>query len=99
MEQNTLERSVEKYLVRYVKACKGKSYKWVSPGNNGVPDRIVFINKQIWFIELKRPEGGVTSGLQQIVRRLIVSHGGRYANLKSKKEVDRWIGCIFTTTK
>ena len=34
------EKAVEAYLVKRMREIRGKAYKWVSPGNNGVPDRI-----------------------------------------------------------
>ena len=52
------ETEIEKKLVNDVKAAGGKAYKFVSPGNNGVPDRIViFPNSRPVFVELKTPSG------------------------------------------
>ncbi len=51
-----LESSLEQSLRKYVARCGGKAYKWVSPGNPGVPDRIcLFPGARIIFVELKRP--------------------------------------------
>ena len=36
-----LEKDIERKLVAGVKRAGGKAYKFVSPGNVGVPDRIV----------------------------------------------------------
>ena len=50
------EREVEKSLVRSVKRMGGICPKWVSPGLDGVPDRIVlFPGGRIGFVELKAP--------------------------------------------
>lgn len=50
----TLERTIERKLVAGVKAMGGIAYKWVSPGNTGVPDRIIiFPDGKIEFVELK----------------------------------------------
>lgn len=50
----TLERNIERKLVHGVNALGGIAYKWVSPGNTGVPDRIViFPDGKIEFVELK----------------------------------------------
>ena len=35
------EKDIEKILVAEVRKLGGRAYKWVSPGNDGVPDRIV----------------------------------------------------------
>ena len=52
-----IERDVEAKIRDYAKACGGKAYKFVSPGNRGVPDRIcVFPGAKILFVELKRPD-------------------------------------------
>ena len=50
------ERDVEKALVKAVQARGGICPKWVSPGLDGVPDRIVMLPKgRIGFVELKAP--------------------------------------------
>jgi hypothetical protein len=50
------EREVEKALVDAVKAAGGIAYKFVSPGNAGVPDRLVVLPEgKIGFVELKAP--------------------------------------------
>lgn len=50
------ERDVEKALVRAVQARGGICPKWVSPGLDGVPDRIVILpNGKLAFVELKAP--------------------------------------------
>ena len=52
------EKDIEKILVDGVKGTGGRAYKWVSPGNNGVPDRIVFLpGGRIIFVELKTDTG------------------------------------------
>lgn len=66
-----LEKDLEKKLVRWVEAHGGVAYKFVSPGNAGVPDRIViFPNKQPIFVELKSEDGQVTPLQSRQIRRL-----------------------------
>lgn len=56
------ESEIEKILVREVKRLGGRAYKWVSPGNDGVPDRIViFPHKSPIFVELKTKTGRLTA--------------------------------------
>lgn len=56
-----LEKDIEKILVNEVKKLGGRAYKWTSPGNDGVPDRIViFPNRAPVFVELKAEKGGLT---------------------------------------
>ena len=60
------EKEIEKRLVSGVKSLGGKAYKWVSPGNNGVPDRIVILpGKNPVFVELKTESGRLTA-LQEV---------------------------------
>ena len=50
------ERDVEKSLVRAVKKLGGLCPKFVSPGMDGVPDRIILMpGARIAFAELKAP--------------------------------------------
>ena len=51
-----LEKEIEQKLVTEVKKMRGICPKWVSPGLNGVPDRIVLLpDGKIAFVELKAP--------------------------------------------
>ena len=60
------EKEIEKILVAEVKKLGGRAYKWMSPGNDGVPDRIVvFPNRTPIFVELKA-DNGKLSALQQV---------------------------------
>ena len=59
------EKRVEALLVTGVKRMGGLAYKFVSPGNSGVPDRIILMpGGKIYFVELKR-EGGQLTNLQK----------------------------------
>ena len=54
MESKIRESEIEKTLREAVRAAGGRAYKFVSPGNRGVPDRIVcFPGKKLAFVELK----------------------------------------------
>ena len=61
-----LESEIEEILVNTVRGLGGRAYKWVSPGNAGVPDRMVILPdcKPI-FVELKTDTGQLTR-LQKI---------------------------------
>ena len=51
-----LEKHIERKLVAAVKARGGICPKWVSPGFDGVPDRLVFLPmKKFGMVELKAP--------------------------------------------
>ena len=50
------EKSIEKRLVIAIRKRRGLCPKWVSPGLDGVPDRIILLpGGRIAFAELKAP--------------------------------------------
>lgn len=50
------EKSIEQELVRAVRTAGGLCAKWVSPGLDGVPDRIVLMpGGRLAFVEVKAP--------------------------------------------
>lgn len=53
-----LERDLEKKLVLGIKKLGGKAFKFVSPGNVGVPDRLIVMPEgRMFFVELKTDTG------------------------------------------
>lgn len=51
-----LESKIESHLCKEAKKRGGVALKFVSPGMNGVPDRIVLLpNGKMGFVELKAP--------------------------------------------
>ena len=53
-----LEKEIEKRLCDGVKKLGGYAYKFTSPGNDGVPDRMVIMpGGDITFVELKTDTG------------------------------------------
>lgn len=71
-----LEWEIEDKLRKQVKRYGGRCLKWVSPGESGVPDRIVLLPKgRIVFVETKRPKGGVLSSLQKYWGRTLQDLG------------------------
>lgn len=69
------ESDIEKILVEGVRKLGGKAFKFVSPGNGGVPDRIVIMpGGRVYFVELKT-EVGRLSGRQKIQMRTLTRLG------------------------
>lgn len=66
-----LEKNIEEYFRDEIKKLGGRFYKFVSPGNSGVPDRIIFLPEgKIFFIEVKTKKG-TPSKLQKLqIKRL-----------------------------
>jgi len=85
-----IESKIEKYLFDEIKKVNGMCLKWVSPGNKGVPDRIIFLNKQIWFIELKSTTGERTK-LQEHFEKILLLYTRNYKVISSKEQVDTFI--------
>ena len=51
-----LEKDIESKLKNKVKKLGGRAYKFVSPGNSGIPDRLIILpGGKVGFAELKRP--------------------------------------------
>lgn len=65
-----LEKDVERLLVKGIKELGGVAYKFVSPGNSGVPDRVVVLpDGMVIFVELKTNTGRLSAiQTRQIVR-------------------------------
>ncbi len=84
------ERDIEKQLRVRVAALGGKAYKFSSPGNNGVPDRIILIKGKCYFVELKRP-GQDLSPRQKAVKKDFAKLGFEVYKLNSVEDVDKFL--------
>lgn len=85
------EKEVEKYFVWAVQKLGGITYKFKSPTQRGVTDRIACLPGGVtWFVELKT-EGGKLSALQQVHAHNLKSLHQNYACLWSKEHVDTWM--------
>lgn len=65
------ESEIEAKLVQGVKALGGKAYKFVSPGNVGVPDRIIVMpDGLLLFVELKTETGRLSKMQERQIAEL-----------------------------
>lgn len=82
------EKRTEAYLRDEVKRLRGRSYKWVSPGCSGVPDRIVVRpDGSVFFVELKS-EGQTSTKLQKKRQAELRTLGCTvYADIDTKEKV------------
>jgi len=70
-----LENTVEKLLVKRVKQLGGKAYKFSSPSNKAIPDRLCCLPRgRIIFVECKAP-GKTPTPLQWKVIRFLQGLG------------------------
>ena len=86
-----MEKDVERMLVKGMEKLGGKCYKWVSPNQNGVPDRIVLLPKGVViFVELKDYKGKI-SQVQKIQQKIIQNLGFQVYVLNSKERVSEFV--------
>lgn len=87
-----LESEIEKSLCKRVKEeLHGRAFKFVSPGFNGVPDRIVLVPMgRIYFVETKAP-GKKLRKLQTWVGGLIRDLGFTVLRIDTKEKVDDFV--------
>jgi hypothetical protein len=64
------ENKVERYLDDQVKQCGGLTRKWVSPGRDGVPDRIVVYDGEIHLVEVKTTDGELSEVQEREHKRI-----------------------------
>ncbi len=89
------EKDIEKYLKDEIKKVGGIAYKFVSPGNAGVPDRLVlFPDGLMFFIELKAP-GKKTRKIQDVQIDRIRRLGFKVEILDSKNKVDYFVKGLY----
>lgn len=85
------EREIEKKLVDGVRKLGGRAYKFVSPGNDGVPDRIVVLpGISPVFVELKT-ETGRLSSLQNVQIKKLKDLGQDVRVLYGLEDVKRFL--------
>ncbi len=65
-----LESTIEKKVSEYAKSKGWLSYKFVSPSNRGVPDRIYIKGGECIFIEFKAPKKKPTKLQDKIIERI-----------------------------
>ncbi|WHH58465.1 VRR-NUC domain-containing protein [Petroclostridium sp. X23] len=85
------EKVIEEYLRDRIKAIGGRAYKFVSPGNVGVPDRLILLpGGKVVFAELKAPGKKPTPNQTNQIKR-ILNLGFDVHIIDSKYGVDKLI--------
>ena len=91
MELSRREASVERSFCDRLKRSGCLVYKFISPGNNGVPDRIVITPEgSVIFVELKT-EIGRLRGEQKSQIRKLKRHGQDGRVSYGADEVDQFV--------
>lgn len=84
------ENKVEKYLNDKLTALGGVTRKWVSPGRDGVPDRICILNGTVWLVEVKTL-GGELSKAQSREHARLSNAGAKVFTVYGEAGVDDFI--------
>ena len=93
------ESEIERYFVWAVQSLGGVTYKFRSPTQRGVADRIACMpNGETWFVELKT-KGGRLAPLQKIFAADMQRLGQLYICLWSTEGVDEWASRYDLTKK
>ena len=93
-ETGMKERDIEVLLREGVKQLGGKAYKWVSPGNAGVPDRIVVLpGGKVIFVELKQENGRLTR-LQKAQQQTLCGMGAAVVTLRGAEDVNMYFNVL-----
>lgn len=83
------EKQIERKLVNAVKAAGGIAPKFVSPGYDGMPDRLLLLpNSRIAFVEVKVP-GEKPKPLQMARHRLLRKLGFKVYVLDAVTDIDK----------
>jgi len=85
------ENVIEGYLRDRVKPVGGRAFKFISPGNSGVPDRLVLLpGGRCIFVELKAP-GKEPTPIQFLQHKKLRALGFNVLVIDSKEMVDEFI--------
>jgi streptogramin lyase len=91
------EKTIEEYLTWAVERVGGVTFKFRSPSQRGVADRIVCLpNGDTWFIELKT-DAGRLSPLQKVFASVMQQTNQKYKVLWSTEQVDAFVASVSRT--
>lgn len=86
-----LEKDIESWLNKQVEKMGGLAFKFVSPGNPGVPDRIYILpNGRVWFVELKQQLGKVAN-IQKKQRQRLLELGCNYRLVRGMDDARAYV--------
>jgi hypothetical protein len=88
------ESVIEMALTKQVKQMGGKALKFISPGNTGMPDRLVLLPKgKLGFIEVKAPSK-VPRPLQLARHKMLESLGFQVHVLDNCEQIEEILNAI-----
>lgn len=90
-DDSCLEREIEAKFTRELKKRNCLVYKFISPGNDGVPDRIVVTpSGRVLFVELKQKKGKLRA-TQRVQLRRLLAHRAYVDVLAGAADVDTFL--------
>jgi hypothetical protein len=85
------ESEIETYFCWAVMRLGGVTYKFKSPTQRGVADRIACLpGGMTWFVELKQPKGRLSALQKEFALEMRIASQD-YAVLWTKQMIDDWI--------
>lgn len=88
------ETLIEAHLKKRAAKLGGLALKIVPSGRAGFPDRLVILPPgQLWFAELKTPEGAL-SPIQKVIHARLRKMGVEVVVLHDRDAIDRWLNSI-----
>jgi hypothetical protein len=85
------ESAIEKRFVKEVEKRGGKAPKWVSPGNRGVPDRLVILpDGRTVYVEMKAP-GKKLQPLQEKWARMLREMGHKVWKIDCLEDIEDFV--------
>jgi hypothetical protein len=91
------ERRVETYLDEQVTALGGLTRKWVSPGRDGVPDRICIVKGHFYLVEVKTIDGHLSPAQVREHKRLREA-GAEVLTVYGAQDVNMFIQAVKAST-
>ena len=86
-----LEKEIEQKLIRTAKKAEGLALKFVSPGYDGMPDRLLLLpGGRISFVEVKAP-GLKPRPLQKKRHEMLRSLGFKVYVLNDERQIESMI--------
>lgn len=86
-----LEKDIEDWLNGQIEKMGGLAFKFVSPNNPGVPDRIYILpDGRVWFVELKQQLGRL-SKIQKWQRERLIQKGCNYRVVKGMNDAKAYV--------
>ena len=89
-----LEKEIEMQLVKAVRKMGGRAVKFMSPGFDGMPDRLVLLpGGKCGFVEVKAP-GKKPRALQLVRHEMLKAWGFKVYVLDAKEQIEEIINDI-----